>query len=240
MAVYTQLTTMQKERARDQLERTALFGCMDSAAIADIVSHITLTTLAEGEVLFRQDQPARHVFLLSVGQLKVFRTGLNGSEKVMGLIEPGNTFAEAVIFSQRKQYPVTASALAESSVWSIDAEQYLKLLQSSTEACFAILGRVTNRLFEQVAEVERLTLHTATSRFVAYLLTKTESGATGRVVVRLEAPKSIIASRLSIVPATFSRSLAKLSRDGLLEVHDSEIHLLDVGALHEYTTDVVV
>ncbi len=135
---------------------------------------------------------------------------------------------------------MTASALAESSVWSIDAEQYLELLRNSTEACFAILGRVTNRLFDQVAEVERLTLHTATSRFVAYLLTKTDSGATGRVVVRLEAPKSIIASRLSIVPATFSRSLAKLSRDGLLEVHDSEIHLLDVDALQEYTTEVLV
>ena len=240
MAVFTQLTPMQKERARNQLMRTTLFGCMDSSAIDDIISHITLTTLAEGEVLFRQEQPARHVFLLSVGHLKLFRTASSGSEKVIGLIEPGSTVAEAVIFSQRKQYPVTASALAESSVWSIDAEQYLALLRTSTEACFAILSCVTGRLFEQVAEIERLTLHTATSRFVAYLLTKTESRATGRVVVRLEAPKSIIASRLSIVPATFSRSLAKLSRDGLLEVHDSEIHLLDVVALQEYTTDVVI
>ena len=231
---------MQKARARDQLQRTVLFGCMNSAAIDDIVSHIALTTLAEGEVFFRQEQPARHLFLLSVGHLKLFRTASNGSEKVIALIEAENTFAEAVIFSHRKQYPVTASALAESSVWSIDAEHYLELLQDSTEACFAILGRITNRLFEQVAEVERLTLHTATSRFVAYLLTKADAGATGRVVVRLEAPKSIIASRLSIVPATFSRSLAKLSRDGLLEVHDSEIHLLDLRALHEYTSDVVV
>ena len=94
---------MQKERARDQLERTTLFGCMDSSAIDDIISHITLTTLAEGEVLFRQEQPARHVFLLSVGHLKLFRTARSGNEKVIGMIDPVSTFEEAVIFSQRKQ-----------------------------------------------------------------------------------------------------------------------------------------
>jgi CRP-like cAMP-binding protein len=156
------------------------------------------------------------------------------------LIDAGNTFAEAVMFSRRNQYPVTATALADSSVWCIDAEQFRNLLRQSTDACFAVLSRVTDRLYEQVAEIERLTLHTATSRFVSYLLTRIEPDASGRVVVRLEAPKSIIASRLSIVPETFSRSLAKLSREGLLEVHDSEIHLLDIGALKQQTADVLV
>lgn len=85
-----------------------------------------------------------------------------------------------------------------------------------------------------------MTLHTATSRFITYLLSQVEPGTEGRVVIQLEAPKGIIASRLSIVPATFSRSLAKLSRDGLLEVHDAEIHILDVNALQALTTQVVL
>lgn len=231
---------MQRDHARVQLKQSALFGCMDSNAIDDIVNCCSLSTLTEGEVLFRQEQPAKLIFLLSVGRLKVFRTGCNGGEKVVGLIEPGSTFAESAIFSSLKQYAVSASALTESSVWCIEAEKYLEILEHSTEACFAILGRVTNQLFEQIVEVEKLTLYSATSRFAAYLLEKASMHSTGRIVVRLEAPKSIIASRLSIVPATFSRALAKLSRDGLLEVHDSEIHLLDIGALKEYVTDVVV
>jgi CRP-like cAMP-binding protein len=236
----THLTTVQEELARTQLQDTVLFGGLDACSLEVIVNHTTLASLVAGEVLFRQDQPANHVYLLSSGRLKLSRSSSKRRERVVKLVGEGHTFSEAVLFSRRKQYPVTATALIESRVWSIDAEQYRNVLQHSTDACFAALSCISDRLYEQFAEIESLTLHTATSRFIAYLLKHAEPGAAGRAIVRLEAPKNVIASRLAIVPATFSRSLAALSRDGLLEVHDTDIYLLNTDALKELAADVQV
>ncbi len=46
-------------------------------------------------------------------------------------------------------------------------------------------------------------------------------------MVELEAPKQVIASRLGIKPETFSRLLHKLSDQGLIEVHENRVYLLD-------------
>jgi CRP-like cAMP-binding protein len=234
------ISTEQQELARTHLQGTRLFGGLDPCSLEVIVNHTTPVSLIAGDVLFEQDQPADHVHLLSSGRLKLSRSSSSRGERVVELVGEGHTFSEAVLFSRGKLYPVTAIALIDSRVWSIDAEHYRNVLRHSTDACFAALSCISDRFYEQLAEIESLTLHTATSRFIAYLLEHAEPCASTHAIVRLEAPKSVIASRLSIVPATFSRSLAALCRDGLLEVHDSDIHLLNTDALRELAADIQI
>ena len=49
--------------------------------------------------------------------------------------------------------------------------------------------------------------------------------------IHLGTPKSIIASRLSIQPETFSRIMSKLSHRGLIKVQVNNITLVDVNGL---------
>ena len=51
--------------------------------------------------------------------------------------------------------------------------------------------------------------------------------------LQLTTPKNVIASRLSIQPETLSRTLARLTRQGLLEVHGQHIVLRDIAGLRE-------
>jgi CRP-like cAMP-binding protein len=238
MSTTNQLSAAQLSQAQNQLRHTSLFNHLEFSSIAAITDHLALVTLSEGEVLFSQRQRAKYLYLLCSGKITLSRSSPTGSEKVIELVAPGSTFAEAVVFSRSRHYPVKATALVDSTVWSIDAEHYIGLLRQSTDACFAVMHKLSDMLFEDIAEIERLTLHSASERFIAYLLQHIQPGTKGRAVVKLDAPKRIIASRLSIAPATFSRSLAKLSRDGLLEVHDSDIHIRNVGVLQAHMTKV--
>lgn len=239
--VFSRLSAIQRESALSQLKAAILFSGLEESSLQGIVNHMSLVLLQDGETLFLQGEPAGSVFLLSTGQIKLARRRPNGAEKIISLITPGNTFAEAVMFARTRVYPVNAEAISASTVWGINAEHYCNELQQSTQACFSVLKRMTERLHEQVADIERLSLHTASSRLIAYLLAELPSGFTGeRAVIRLQAPKNVIASRLSIVPATFSRTLAKLSREGLLGIREHEIELLDIDAMRLYTDDTVV
>lgn len=44
-------------------------------------------------------------------------------------------------------------------------------------------------------------------------------------------------SRLAITPETLSRILSKLKRDGIIQVSDKQVTLLDIGWLRKFVTE---
>ena len=94
---------------------------------------------------------------------------------------------------------------------------------------------MSRRLHCHIAEIDRLTLHSATFRVATYLLDQLPSTQIGVSKVKLDTPKHIIAARLSITPETLSRSFAKLSREGLIKVQDNAVTLNDVEKLRRIT-----
>jgi CRP-like cAMP-binding protein len=218
----------------DRIGQCLLFTDLTDRQIDTVLQRVRVADLQEGECLFEQGQHAHEFFLLDNGQIKLARYSPEGHEKIIDLVSQGGTFAEAVMFSKLHVYPVTATATVDSKVFCFDMESYAGILRQSTEACFAILAQMSKRLHFQIAEIDRLTLHGATFRLVCYLLDQVPSTQLGVPEVRLDTRKHIIASRLSITPETLSRSFSKLSREGLIEVHDNAITLTDVGKLRRY------
>jgi CRP-like cAMP-binding protein len=191
-----------------------------------------LYTLNEGELLFRQGDPLNEVFVNIKGFVKLFRLTPNGDEKVVDIISPGSSFAEAVLFMGGRQFPVHAVALKPTVVVGINAAQYEHMLRSSVDLCFGMMGLMSRRMHWLLNEVDRLTLHNATFRLVMWLLEmRCSDPACNRIV--LDVPKHVVASRLSIKPETFSRILKRLTSLKLIAVNDHHIELLDVGVLEE-------
>ena len=225
------LTVEQGRDARQCLRQCLLFSRLDDAEFEQILAHTRLVDLAENDRLFEQQQPARDIFLLRSGQVKLALISPEGHEKVIDLISPGVTFAEAVMFSGSPVYPVTATALVVSLLWCIDAATYEGILRQSTDACFAVMAQMSRRLHWQIAELERLTLHNAAFRVVAYLLEQVPGTRQAEAVVQLDTAKHVIASRLSVTPETLSRTFARLSREGYLDIVDNSVTVHDIEKL---------
>ena len=64
-----------------------------------------------GELLIQQGQLAERFFVVLSGRVKLYRISADGQEKVVEIIQAGQTFAEAVMFMQRSEYPVCAETL---------------------------------------------------------------------------------------------------------------------------------
>jgi CRP/FNR family transcriptional regulator, dissimilatory nitrate respiration regulator len=229
-----QLTELDIAGAVPRLRQCVLFADLDREQFDGVIKHTSRIVLQENEVLFEQQQPAREIFLLESGQIKLALVSPEGHEKVIDLISPGTSFAEAIMFSHHHTYPVTATAIVASRVWSIDAGYYAGILHQSTDACFAVMAQMSRRLHWQIAELDRLTLHNATSRVVCYLLDQIPSTHLTASEIRLDTPKHVIASRLSITPETLSRTFAKLNRDGYIDIIDNTIRLNDIERLRNY------
>ncbi len=199
----------------------------------EIIQESHAVQLTESSILFEQDAELTDIYLLISGSVKLQRLAPNGDEKVIEIIRPGQTFAEAVLFFGGSRYPVSAVTVSPSIVVGINAGTYLELLHTSNSLCLHLLGNLSQRLHWMVNEMDRLTLHNATFRLVDYLLSHIPEDRNDRAGVSLAAPKHVIASRLSIKPETLSRTLKALSKQGLINLEGSEIELLDIEKLRQ-------
>lgn len=210
-----------------------LFHALDEAqrtAMARVTERISLT---QGERLFNQGDEIKRFFYVESGHMKLYRLSADGDEKVIDLVGPRQTFAEAVVFMERQSgYPVNAEAIAPTRLLGFDATAFLDLLKHSNESCLAILSVMARRLRFQVNEIDRLALQNATARFIGYIL---NPGGGEEIYdgkrIDLNVPKNVLASRLSIQPETFSRILSRLSSAGLIKVEKQAVTLLDVEGL---------
>jgi CRP-like cAMP-binding protein len=218
----------------DDLRNAPLLSGLSDDQLERVRRRAVQRRLDEGELLFTQDDAAERFYLVRSGQLRLFRLAPDGSEKVIEIVSPGQTFAEALMFLEEPRYPVSAAALAPARLIAIDAGDFAAMLRGSMDTCFIVMGALSKRLRALIGEIDELTLHTAKGRVARWLLA--HCPADHRALV-LDVPKGVLASRLSIQPETFSRVAKQLATDGVIEVQGAHVTVLDREALSRVAAD---
>lgn len=220
--------------ALQQARRQMLFDALSDEEFEQATARVRLQALTGGERLFTQGDRAERFYLVLSGSIKLFRIAFDGQEKVVHLMRPGETLAEAVMFMSQGQYPVNAEALGETRLLSFSNSAYKQCLEASSQACFRVMASMARRLHLRLDEIETLTLQNARHRFVRYLvqlLQPDESGNTGWI--QLPVAKRLIASRLAMQPETLSRIMHDLKAEQIVEGRSRQLRVLDVAALQE-------
>ncbi len=222
------LHTMMKRR----LQPTAFFNGFDDAQFASLQPGLVLKQLNSGDFLFLEGEAPSYFYFVNSGQIKLTRVSQKGDEKVFEVVQEGETFAEALMFSGAQGYPVNSQAVTDSQIICINASQYMDLLHKSPVSCFKVMAILSVKLHDRLNEIDRLTLHSAAYR-LAYWLVDQQSKAKESTNVNLNTPKNTIASHLSIKPETLSRLLKRLSKLGFISVHKANIEIIDLPGLKQ-------
>ncbi|MBN2885266.1 MAG: Crp/Fnr family transcriptional regulator [Chromatiaceae bacterium] len=213
---------------KDALRTAPLLAQLSDEQLARLCARAHSLHLESGQWLFSQDDPAERFFFVQQGQIRLFRLSTEGEEKIIELIGPGQTFAEALMFMGTDRYPVCAAALSPSELLAIDATDFAAMLRDSPDTCFALLGSLSQRLHALIAEIDSLALHSASVRFARWLLHELPPE---HDELQLAWPKSTLASRLTIKPETWSRITRRLTEQRVIAVSGQRIRVLDRAAL---------
>jgi CRP-like cAMP-binding protein len=171
-----------------------------------------------GQLLFDRGQPAQHFYIVLEGQVNLVLYSKSGEEKIVDILGPGNSFAEAVMFMEAPGYPVSAVAATRSRVARFSSRDYVAMLRESPETCLRMLGHLSQRLHMRIREIEYLTLESATHRLVRLIEGRLPAQGPGPFELTLQESRQEIASRLSMKPETLSRILRQLSDAGAIAV----------------------
>ena len=214
-----------------------LFSNMRDEELQRLATGCQLRRVERGKVIFRTGDPCHEFHVNVLGQVKLFVISPTGTEKVVELVGPGDSFAEAVMF-MGVPYVLSAQTLTDSLILSIEKDVVLREIGASPEFALRMLAGLSRRLHGLIKDVEAYALHSGVQRVIGYLLgddnlDETEN-ASQAITVSLPVSKAAIASRLSLTPEYFSRVLNELETAGLIHVDKRDIHISDTARLATY------
>ena len=215
------------------LANLPLFRQMDGTELTRLASGVSEITAPRGTVLFRRGDTCDGFHAVVYGRVKLAFHAPDGTEKVVELMGPGQSFGEAVMFLDRP-YLVTATALTDTMLLLVSRRAVLEEIDRDPRFARRMLAGLSMRLHHLVSDLEALSLHSGTQRVIGYLLGQCQEAGAARKQVALPARKGVIASRLNLTQEHFSRILHDLVGHGLISVDGLDIRIQDVAKLREH------
>lgn len=223
---------MDKAFIAQRLSAFYMFSELQPSQIEQLANGTRLMDVPRGGTLFNRGDKAHGFYLLLEGQIKMGVISPQGDEKVIGLIQPGQSFGEAALFLERS-FPVYTQATLDSKVLLVTREAIFDTLDNDVTVVRRMLAGLSARNRQLVNDIESISLQNSAQRLIGYLL-QISAESPDPNSVRLPANKLTIASMLNITPETLSRVMLRLQNSGLIEVNGKEIVITDVAGLRNF------
>lgn len=206
-----------------------LFSDVSPDDLEQLTSIVHHRKVQRGELLFSEGDTAKGFYVVAEGRVKVYKLSADGKERILHIVQPGATFAEAAIFGDGI-YPAYAEPLVASRLLFFPKREFLNLLHNQTQMAINMISGLSRYLRQFATQVEQLTFQDVPARLAKYLLAL--SGAeTGKVMLPIS--KGQLASNLGTVSETLSRTLRKLSDEGIIKVEGKNITLCNLDELED-------
>jgi len=216
--------------------RVAIKKCPLFAGVTDVdLDHLCrigkMRESAKGELLFSEGEEAEGFYIVAAGKVKIYKLSPEGKERILHIVHPGGTFAEAAIFGSG-MYPAYAQPLEASRLVFFPKKEFISLLHEHSQISINMIAGLSRFLRQFAAQIEELTFKDVPARLARYLL---ELAGDEADQVELPISKSQLASNLGTVSETLSRTFRKLADDEIIKVRGKVIDLLDRDRLEDLT-----
>ncbi len=204
-----------------------IFHELPKALIAGLAAQSKLQHAPRGAAICRHGERLPGLYAVGYGMVKLGLHGDDGTERVIRLVGPRETFGNATALLDRAS-SFEASALEDSLLAVIPSFAVLDLIGRDAEFARSIVLNLADRALGFLAEVEADALPRAIQRVASFLDSAVEPvNGSGVWRVRLPATKTVVAARLGIKKETLSRLLRKLVERGLIAVAGRDILVND-------------
>jgi CRP/FNR family transcriptional regulator, dissimilatory nitrate respiration regulator len=184
-----------------------------------------------GARIFWPGEPARNLFFLATGLVKLTDVSIAGGEIIVHLYQPGEIFGERCFLQAAQQY--CATALEQSDVLETSASGLIERVRSRPDTLLELLGELSGRLAATDGEFQTFVSETVVVRLGAKLLALASVSDTASDW--LDLPHGFrheeFAQMLGVHRETVTRAIANLKRLGVvatvrrgpIRIHRSEM-----------------
>jgi CRP/FNR family transcriptional regulator len=191
----------------------AICGALSADELPRIEALATDRRLEAGQVLFHEGDPAREVFNVTSGMIKLYKLLSDGRRQITGFLMAGDFLGLA--FTDSHGY--TAEAVEPTTVCRFGRAQFLRLLEELPAMEKRLLSRASDELEsaqEQMLLLGRKTARERVASFLAAMSRRQERA--GLRALSLPMSRADMADYLGLTLETVSRTLSRLRDEGII------------------------
>ncbi|MEG9328339.1 cAMP-binding domain of CRP or a regulatory subunit of cAMP-dependent protein kinases [Salinimicrobium catena] len=182
------------------------------------------------EELFRETRHASYVYLVDQGLVKCFRLDEYGKELITG-ISKKDDFLGFYSFKVPGQYPETAEALEETTLFRISSEEFIHTLLQSQNLTVEFAQLISENLSIMKTHLLDMAYSSVLKKTTNTILEFAEN-IQGDPQQFIRISRSDLASVAGISTESFIRSLSSLKKEGLIDIVGRDIKILNLQKLH--------
>lgn len=137
------------------LAHTPIFAGLPERVIGLIARSVHKVELAAGEVLLREGDPARSMFVVRNGEIEIFKHGNAGAEQRLAILKPSDCLGEMSLIDIQPR-SATARAWGAATVYVLDLAELAKLYSNDIEAYALLILNISREISRRLRCADEL------------------------------------------------------------------------------------
>lgn len=169
-------------------------------------------------------------YIILAGSIKLFTKSNNGEEKVLSLVNSGESFGELSLLDGRPR-SASAQTLETTTLLELSSEQFMALMQSHFDITRGILAELCRRLRQTNEHVNDLTFLDGRTRVLKNLITLANKNGKreGNIIsIHMALNYDELAQMAGVTKPVLSEVIRELEQRGVLQfgINEYKLNLL--------------
>jgi|SRR5579864_1400122 len=209
------------------------YAGLSAATVKELQKIEHVANFPAGAIIFMESQPARGVYVLRKGRVKLLTTNSDGRTLIMKIAKPGEVLGLNSVITG-KPYDLTAEILQPAELAFIPRADFLKCITEHGDACMHFASHLSRDCQAAYDLVRSIGLcQSVSERLARFLLDWSTNGSAtdGAVRVKLALTHEEIAQLIGTSRETVTRTLSEFKRQRTIEMNGSTLVLKNKPAL---------
>jgi CRP-like cAMP-binding protein len=214
------------------LKQVFLFADLSEAELATLIDDFHPKEYSKDEIIFRQGDTSRELYLVMRGKVRIFRISPSGAETTIAIYSTGSVVGEfAVVDSEPRS--ATAKAIEAADLLVMPQDKFLHHLRQMPDLALGMTKLLASRVRWTAAYAETIAQYDAAGRLLHILLLYNEQfgqeeEAGKRYVLDLALNQTDLASLVGARREWVNRLLRDWQKRGLVVYEAGKIIILDL------------
>jgi len=216
----------------DLIRSVPLFSTLTDEEFNQLRHIFTVKAYHKNQIIFLEEETGSYMYLVLSGKVKVAKSGAAGKETILAIHRTGDFFGEMSLLDG-KTAPATVSAMEDAKIISVSGADFHKYLMHNEKVMLQIINVLCSRL-RQVWQTQSLSSSTADARIrmgIHQLAMRHGIRDAHGIIIDLKITHQELAEMVGTSRETVTRVLARLREQGIIEIDQRRMTLMDDEAL---------
>jgi len=227
MAPFTR--TVRNASTVEFLKSSPYFAGLEAYVLERIGRLMAERRIEKHEIVWLEQDPAKMVYFVASGLIKLFKTSTEGKEQILRLVRPGDCLGHTGIFNGGSN-PESAQAVVPSVLYGLIKSDLESLLWEYKQLALNTIKELATEMHHYMSLVEDLSLRRVSGRLARMLLEHSSEEVFDDSLILTQGN---IAAMTGTVREVIGKTLKGLAERGIISLDGHRIVIIDVESLRD-------